>query len=214
MQLGVGGAVRAGPEQAAARLRLPQDVEGLVEKVYDDGDLPCPEHWQPSLNRARLELDIARREAESKACKATIPLPDFEDDLIAEITPRLEEDNPELHQTYQAFTRLTEESVNLIFLYLVDGRTCLDPEGRHPVDLAHRPTLEQTKALLMNGAPLTRKSCVAHYRNQTCPPGWQEAPLLRYHRVVRLSPDGTSLPGEFSMHVSARSGIHLYINSD
>src|SRR5262249_22717281 len=131
-------------------------------------------NWRESIQKARAALE-AEREAEQKALKVAIPTPAFTDDLIRVITLSLDEDNPELHPTHQALTRLTEASVNLIFLYRVGQQTCLDPAGTQPVDPDRLPTLEQTRSLLLNGVTIAHGGCVGHYAPLPCPPGWRDS---------------------------------------
>src|SRR5581483_9727926 len=89
-------------------IRVPEMVEPLIERVYGREPLAGPDSptWQQALADAEKKLTRKRKEHEQAARTFLIGRPDSSDEIMADFNQQLEEDDPELPKTHQAFTRL------------------------------------------------------------------------------------------------------------
>ncbi len=199
--------------EAAGTVRLPADVEGLIEFVYTDRSVPgaAGPAWAKALADAEAAFNGEQKENRKAARQFLIAPPGGEDEILDRFNQQLEDESPELPPGRQAFTRLAEPTVALVLLYEVGGRLCLDREGIRPVDLKRRPTLDDAKALLGNAVTVTHKGCVFHYAKVEPPKPWQKNSLLRFHRAVRVGPDGMAIrsQNEYPLTVSDEYGVEF-----
>ena len=88
-------------------VRVPDDVEAIIEDVYDDDRQPdgLPEQLREEWRKSWDELQKDRNDYRYKAKMVSI-LPPMEpvDEILEQFNSELEEDNPEVHMTLQALT--------------------------------------------------------------------------------------------------------------
>lgn len=97
----------------------------------------------------------------------------------------MDEDNPELHETWRALTRLARPSVTLVCLHQqADGQLTLEPEGQTEIDLARKPGRRTASVLAQNAVTVSNYPTVKHFLAMDPPQGWQEHALLRYYRAA------------------------------
>jgi hypothetical protein len=190
-------------------MRVPEEVEGLVEAVYSASDLTIPDEgaWKTAVLEAQKALEVEQKEYSRAARTFLVGRPTSEEDILLDFNQQLEEDNPALPKEHQAFTRLAEPNIALVVLYDVRGSLFLGPDGQRPVNLNREPNLEDVRAFLGNAVNIQHKGCVFHYAKQDPPKTWQENGLLRFHRVVRIDPEGKALKGEYPLAVDRRLGV-------
>jgi CRISPR-associated endonuclease/helicase Cas3 len=171
-------------------IRLPEDIERLIEQVYGEEPLAIPDAaWAAALEKSRGELEQWRETAEGKATHCVIKSPAYPGDLLRDFNRELKEDAPDQHPTLQALTRLAELNVSVVLLrQTASGLTDLD--GR-AVDLRRRPDLPAAQRLLGCAVSLTRPALVRHLSDQPAPSGWQKCALLRHHRPAILDVNDT-----------------------
>jgi hypothetical protein len=170
---------------------LPDDLETLVEMVYGDQPLTVPSTaWQAALDQSKQEMEAKRINERQTAQRFLIKSPDYEDDLLEDFCQELEEDNPQVHSTLQALTRLGDPAVNIVCLYNRDGHLSLQPDGNSIVDLDREPTFAQTKGFLAASVNLSHSALVKHFLAQEVPRGWQKVSLLRHQRVAEFDAKG------------------------
>jgi CRISPR-associated endonuclease/helicase Cas3 len=175
------------------RLRLPDEVPGLVARVYDAVEQPVPP-WpmNTALGQAWDEA-VARQQA--RAVEAAdlvgdrlVPEPwdldawwrltgqERDDDLEAEIGP------------LRAMTRMGDPSLNVVLAYR-------HPDGVIPVAGAAAGgagVRESFPLLIASTVALSRKAVVAALRlDATRPPAWRADPVLRHAVLTELDADGT-----------------------
>ena len=165
--------LREGQRQA---LILPDEIDTLVQQVYEE-QVEVPEFLVERMNKAvRAEGDaIAHRQ---QANMAIIGLPDD----ASWNDPRFvlyDEDDPGVHRTLMAQTRLGEDSVVAIPLW---------PEDGFSSDIT--PDFVQSKAWFLRAMSLTRKDVVQKLRKLEVPEGWKESSLLRNCFPLVLNADG------------------------
>jgi CRISPR-associated endonuclease/helicase Cas3 len=165
---------------------VPADVQPLIEAVYDDEN-PIPNDLdtalQKTLEQAYQAMIQKIKRDWYKACQNLILSPDDEDVLSAE-NRQLDEDNPELHETWRAMTRLTRPSVTLVCLHRQADGVTLDPDGEQPISLEEQPDRELTTELAQHTVTISNYPVFKHFIAQEPPPGWRKHPLLRYYRAA------------------------------
>jgi CRISPR-associated endonuclease/helicase Cas3 len=172
---------------ARGQLRVPEDVERLIEAVYDD-DRGVPSGLAPSLaaqwNTTRTALFRRREQYRAEAERRDI-LPPFESDGVFEqYNPELsDEDDPSVHQTLQALTRLGDPSIGVVLL----GPNDAGFEG------PGAPSIADTRRLLDASLSVSHRGLVPALVQQPIPTGWRRSPLLRNLRLVRLGAAGEAV---------------------
>jgi CRISPR-associated endonuclease/helicase Cas3 len=192
--------------KAVEALRLPDDLERLVEQVYGDGTLDEPDAWQEELVKTRAELEKEKKSKRRKAKGVLIYRPDDED-LLRQQNAQLDEDNPEAAEKIRAATRDTEPTVQVVLVYHIDGRDFLDSSGQEPFREREKPDLKRSRRLLDNEVTINHRGFVADYVGQPVPSGWRECGILRHHRVVRIDAAGKSLATKIPLHYDPDLGV-------
>jgi CRISPR-associated endonuclease/helicase Cas3 len=166
-------------------VRLPDDLEGLIEAVYGDRPLAVPDaNWREALDASRRDLDTRRERDRLAARRLLVKPPDYPDDLLEDFCQQLEEENPEVHPTLQALTRLGEPTVQVVCLCHTPNGPKLDPTDPRPLAPGRVPDLGEAKRLLRASLTLNHGGVVRHLLAQDVPPGWRQSALLRYHRAA------------------------------
>ncbi len=172
--------------QSIEQIKIPGEIERLIEAVYDlekpnenlSGELK--DVWQTSLAKCLKSISDDNDQAENRYIKP----PSYSRHISGIFTNNLEEDNPDIHQSLQAVTRLTQPTATVICLWEKDGKAYLDESLTEEIDLNKKPYLEQTKELLRRSLSISNKSVVFKFFAEEVPKGWQESALLRNHRVI------------------------------
>jgi CRISPR-associated endonuclease/helicase Cas3 len=183
-------------------IRIPDEIEELVELTY--GKQNCPdsatdalrEHWQ----KTAIELRESLKRMESEAQRVVVPEPTYPDDVLEMCQKRLEEDEPEIHQSLQALTRLTEPNVSVI---------CLTPEQRRRFRLAEEPLISIAKELLRHSVTLNSKRVVWTLLGQKPHSAWSKSALLRRHRLLELDEAGRCVVGAYQIQVHPELGVTI-----
>ncbi|MCI0412693.1 CRISPR-associated helicase Cas3' [bacterium] len=176
-------------------IRIPHDVEELIEFVYDD-QTPCPDPTLQDLwNDTKTKLDRKRAEKENRAKRNHILSPDC-DDLLEDFNPQLEEDNPEFHRSMQALTRDDERlSVSVVFLR---------DDEMHRVDPRN---VNDVRYLLERSVSISSWDVAESLISQSPPTSWRRRALLRHHRLLVLNKDDRTQIGDYSIHLHPELGI-------
>ena len=116
------------------------------------------------------------------AMMRVIPAPGNEE-LLELGKMELEEDNPEIHQAFQALTRLIPPSVSLICLHEIDG--CIwNLDKNCKIHLEEIPSKELSAALARSMINLTNRLLVNHFNQIKTPTGWKKSPILRHCKPI------------------------------
>ncbi len=193
-------------------VHVPEDVEDIIEAVYDDCR-PCPDElpetikalWRETRETLSNEMEKDAREAERRWLKA----PDYSGALWRLTAEELEEDAPEFHQAHQALTRLSEPTVPVAFLHGSLERPSLETDNLRPVDLARVPPTAEAKDLLMRSVTVSDRRVVFSLLEQAVPSGWRQSPLLRHHRAVVLGETGTASVGKYELRLDKEVGLTI-----
>lgn len=148
-------------------LTLPDEIDALVQAVYDE-QVEVPE---PLLERSNKALVNGEGEAITKHGQANRAIIGFPDDASWNDPGRFvlfDEDEPGVHRTLMAQTRLGEDSVVAIPLW---------PEDEfHPEIVSD---FNQAKLWFLRAMNLSRKGVVRKLKDLGVPEGWKKSPLLR-----------------------------------
>ena len=159
-------------------LTLPDEIDALVQLVYEE------QVGVPKSVQERLEKALAAKDGEALAHKgqANQAIIGFPDDASWNDPARFvlyDEDEPGVHRTLMAQTRLGEDSVVAIPILPEDG---FRPEAT--------PDFAQSKRWFLRDVSLSRKSVVRKLKALGVPEGWKKSPLLRNCFPLVLSAEG------------------------
>lgn len=172
---------------------LPDHIDTLVQAVYEE-DVLIPDTLQARLDKALMESDGDGIAKTQQAHSAIIGLPDDaswadqHDDLY-------DEDDPYVHRTLAAQTRLGDESLTVIPLGPAEG-----------FDAGVAPSLEQAKSWSRYTLRVGRKGVVKQLKALGIPESWQQSPLLRNHFPLCLDEEGRWL-GDLSVRLDSALGL-------
>jgi CRISPR-associated endonuclease/helicase Cas3 len=190
--------------EGRACVRLPDEIEALVEAVYV---LPDPPEFSSAMARclANHRESVAKREVAAR--KHLLPSPSNPDDFLADLQPDVrDDDDPSLHESLRAVTRLGPPSVDAVCLHVRDNALFLDEECTMFMDLETEPSRGMVDQLVRRTIGITRPDVVAALLTQPTPKGWQKQPLLRFRRVVRFR-DGVAEVGRSQLRLDAELGL-------
>ena len=159
-------------------LALPDEIDDLVQAVYEE-QVEVPESLQERLGKA-LEAEEGESFAhKGQANQAIIGLPDDASWNDPYRYNQADEDEPGLHPTLVAQTRLGEPSVVAIPLFPADG---FRPEVEQ--------NIPQSKIWFLRAMSLSRRGVVHELQAQGVPGGWEKSPLLRNCYPLLLDQQG------------------------
>lgn len=187
-------------------ISVPADLPTLVEAVYSDGPVPDAQ-LTAQIDRARQVFEL-RRNHERDEARARF-LPDPHDTLasLAEVTRHAgAEEQPDLHPRLQALTRLGLSSIDAVLLTRAHDRIVVPPGGR-AVSPDAAPDRELTRQLLGRSVNLTHPGVVDTLRQAPAPPGWQQCPWLRHHRMIVADETGRCVIGPWAVTVDPELGV-------
>ena len=178
--------------QTVGAVRLPDDLEHFVERVYGTEPLAIPVGWEAELDTCRNALDQEKKSLRNKAKGVMIYRPNDED-LLRQQNAQLDEDNPKAAEKIRAATRDTDPTTHVILVYHIDGQDYLDQAGRDSFAETSKPDIVRIRRFLDNEVTINHRGCVAFYAARPVPSGWRECGMMRHHHVVRIDPFGNSL---------------------
>jgi CRISPR-associated endonuclease/helicase Cas3 len=149
------------------QLTLPDEIDNLVQAVYEE-QIETPESLQKRLEKAQEDADGVAAAHKVLAHQGIIGLPDDASWNDQARFVLYDDDEPGVHQSLKAKTRLGDDSVVAIPLFPDDGFT---PD--------HKPDFDQAKRWFMRAVSVSRMGVVKKLRALGVPEGWRKSPLLR-----------------------------------
>ena len=200
--------------------QMPEDAEDLIEGVYDeDRAVEWPDDaWREAYERA-VERDKAKWGKDVHTAGNGLigsPSPDDPDadPFFVNLGPTLDEDDPTVHEQYQARTRLGPPTVMAICLYKqIDGRVTYDAEGIETYVQSNPIPFAQIKRLLQRSVSIQKQGVVQALWNAPTPSRWRKAAMLRHAKALKFepSPDGAwrcTIPGSnFGVRLDPKLGL-------
>lgn len=153
--------------RAKQQLTLPDEIDALVQAVYEE-QVDMPESLQGRLEKSLMAEDGKAIAHTGQANQAIMGLPDDASWNDPARFVLYDEDEPGVHRTLMAQTRLGEDSVVAIPLWPEDG---FSPEVTSDFALA--------KSWFMRAVSLSRKGVVKKLQAVGVPEGWKKSSLLR-----------------------------------
>lgn len=148
-------------------LTLPDEIDPLVQAVYEE-IVDVPDSLQERLDKAQVDGEGVTYALQIQANQAIIGFPDDGSWNQPARFVLYDEDEPGVHRTIMAQTRLGEDSVMVVPLWPGDE---FRPEGT--------PEFDQAKQWFLRALSLSRKAVVKKLQAQGVPEGWKKSPLLR-----------------------------------
>lgn len=152
-----------GKEQIA----LPAEIDTLVQAVYEE-QVEVPEALQERLQKSLIDGDGKAISHTGQASKAIIGFPDDASWNDPARFSLYDEDEPGVHRTLMAQTRLGDDSVIAIPLWETDD-----------FDATATPNFQQSKAWFLRAMSLSRKGIVKKLQAEGVPEAWKKSALLR-----------------------------------
>lgn len=191
-------------------IQLPDDVEELIEAVYDSArECPGGKAFQSALSAAQAAMTADLEKAKVEAEGRYIHRPAAAMSLYSFTANPLEEDNPEAHAKLRAVTRLADPSVDVVCLYGDLSQPFLEWGATHPIDLQSPPSSALVTALLHRSLSLSDWRLVPLLCREPTPRGWANNPMLRYHRVLFFTRDGRATFAGFKLELDAELGFRV-----
>jgi len=187
-------------------VRLPDDIEPLVEQVYGEQEPVAPDgEWTQALTESRHHMMERLAEAERKARRLLVPEPGDPEDMIEHFNMDLvEDDDPNVHESIQAATRLGDPSVQVVCVIETESGQTL-PDGL-PVSLQAEPDSALTRHLLDASLPLSHRGVFHALKREAPPAAWRKNHHLRFHRAVVFR-EGTAPAGEWQLRLDPDLGL-------
>jgi len=164
--------------RARQNLRIPDEIDALVQAVYEE-QVDVPESLRERLEKALVTEEGDGIAYTGQAHQAIIGLPDDASWNDPSRFVLYDEDEPGVHRTLMAQTRLGEDSIVAIPLWPEDG---FRPEAT--------PEFAQSKQWFLRAVNLSRKGVVRKLKPLGVPEGWKKSPLLRNCFPLLLGVEG------------------------
>jgi CRISPR-associated endonuclease/helicase Cas3 len=197
---------------AHTELSLPRDTIDLIEAVYDQEislNLPS-EIWQTRLAQTFADLQDKDWETRNKAERYVVLSPSKRRLLDPKMF-ELEEDDPELHETFRAQTRDIDLSLTLVCLQKSGGAVSIYVENDQMETFNLEDPLSSglPKKLLRNALSLQHKGVISHFLKQPIPSAWRKDAALRYCRYTIFNQGiNNDVPG-YTLSLSHPLGLQI-----
>jgi CRISPR-associated endonuclease/helicase Cas3 len=205
---------------AVQEIILPTGLPTLIEQVYGDAEPTDQPELLAALTKAKEGMAKDELGMKVKARKRLVAKPDYEDLLWGD-NAGLEEDDPTVHETFQALTRADRPGISVVCLHRVADKLCLEPDdpstvfdpavkldkamarelARHAASVRHfDPTVERA---LLEPSDAQSKNILAK---------WRRVAALRYHRVAIFENGVCRLVGtNYVLRLNKRNQLGLQI---
>lgn len=178
-------------QHASPQIVLPGDVSAVIEQVYgeqDLGELSAAMTARLAVTKGEMEknehVDI------HNAKKRLVDSPKDED-LLWGNDAELEEDNPAVHEAFQALTRSDRPGVQVVCLHRVGEELMTESDGTgHRYSPSARLEAPIAQELARCSLPINRPDLARQFLEPADPqvqkilPTWHKNPVLRYHRLA------------------------------
>lgn len=159
-------------------IRLPDDIDRLVNDVYECNDDSLPANVFSRLENAECE-GVGRQMAyRQQANLEFIGLPDDDSWNDTASYAKADEDEPGLHKSLVAQTRLGEQSVTVVPVFSSQNEI-----------LKAVPSMSEAKQYFLKTISITRAGVVRTLVAKGVPDSWQKSPLLRNCYPLMLDED-------------------------
>jgi CRISPR-associated endonuclease/helicase Cas3 len=161
------------------QITLPDDIDALVNSVYESFAIPTDEDMIKRIEKAEIESLGELGAQRTMAHQAIIGLPT---DGSWKDTSRFtlyDDDEPGAHSTLKAQTRLGEDSIIAIPIFPSDS-----------YNSSALPDFSTSKKMALRAVSLSRKGVVMKLRSMGIPEGWKKNSLLRNNYPMQFDENG------------------------
>jgi CRISPR-associated endonuclease/helicase Cas3 len=193
------------------RAIFPADTTHLIEQVYGDLSLVegVTEEQSTVIEAPKQKMIDDNREAKQKAEGQLILAPQ-KSRLLKQAVVGLDEDNPEIHQTFRAQTRDIDVGISLICLHRKEDRIFIHTlEGELKVNLVEEVPFHQIKYLQQNTITVQHKALFYHFVYQKLPESWQNQAALRHYRTVIFEDERNGDVPNYTLKLSRDFGLEI-----
>ena len=203
---------------------LPTDLPTLIEQVYDDTEPTVEPKLLTALANAKEVMTRDELGMIVQARKRLIVKPDNEDLLWGD-NAALEEDDPSVHETFQALTRSDRPGISVVCLHRVNGQLMLEPDDPNTIyDLSLKTEKAVVRELARRAISVRHPDpAVGHYflaepedaQTKAILKKWKRVAALRYHRVAIFEDGNCFLKGTgYIMHLNKKDNLGLRIEKE
>lgn len=155
-------------------LQLPDEIDTLVASVYEE-EVDVAESLQARLEHAMQKTLGDHYAHVGVANQSIIGLPDDGSWKSSANFTLYDDDEPGVHSSLKAKTRLGDDSIVVIPIHEADG-----------IDPADEPDFSRAKALFLGAMSVSRKGVVKPLQSAGVPAGWRKNALLRNAYPLQL----------------------------
>lgn len=203
---------------------LPADLPTLIEQVYGDTEPTDEPKLLATLANAKEEMTKDELEMKIRARKRLIAKPDNEDLLWGD-NAALEEDDPSVHETFQALTRSDRPGISVVCLHRINGQLLLEPDEQNTIfDLSQKLEKAMARELARHAVSVRHPDpALEHYflaepedaQTKAILKKWRRVAALRYHRVAIFEDGSCPLKGTgYIMHLNKKDNLGLRIEKE
>ena len=195
--------------QGCDSLTLTSDAPRLIELVYGESDMP---NLNPALadimKKAKDDCKRSQVADERQAGGTLISKPSSKGLLAQSNQDLIEDDDPETSRAIRALTRRDAPGVSLVCLHRVNNQTCLDPEGKEPVDV-DKPSRSQIVKLARAMINVQSQPVLEHFAAQEPPKRWKKIAALRYARLAVFENNENKDNPKFTLRLTRALGLQI-----
>lgn len=203
-------------------LEIPDKVDGLIAAVYGDEEADTGQAMKKALAEAKTQMENDQFGERAKARKRRTPKPG-EEELLWGDNLELEEDNPAVHETFQAMTRSDRPGLNVVCLHRIGEKLYPDPvDTRRPYAPSEQPDQQMIRELARHTVSIRRPDIESQLLAEPIDEQakamlrqWRRIAALRYCRVVIFEEGVYRLPGTpYVLHLHKENQLGLQINKE
>ncbi|WP_441289009.1 CRISPR-associated helicase Cas3' [Sorangium sp. KYC3313] len=187
---------------------LPTDIEPLIESVYGGAAPAAPAELAARLAQLDRASKAQERTEKNKALMIELAAPDA-DDPFRDLAQMFEDEDPRIHRSLRAKTRLGEPSVEVVPVLDRGGRVILagDPYVAIDLDTKNPPPHRTIVAAARQAVGIADGRVVAALLDERVPPSFEASGHLRFHRVLRLDGAGRTTMAGVSLALDPELGL-------
>lgn len=188
--------------QNKATIHLPDEIDSLVETVYDEVlDFEAPKEFLDELEKTKEEMNKISEEDKSNAIHAVIGSP-FDGSWKTPSQLKQEEDDDlNTHPVFIAKTRKGDRSITVIPIFQKENKIYLDTDCKTEIDFISEIQFDLAKKIFMRALNLSRKDVVKQMAKEKIPDNWKKNSLLKNCYPLTLQDNKTTIGSlEISYH--------------
>ena len=175
------------------KIKVPDEIEELIETVYGKDQERLDDKFLNFWNETKAEMSEKLRKKKRKAETALIARSD-DSDLFNNVVLDLDEDNPDVHKSLQAFTRNVElPTVSIVILKHDENFTVNSPVEKLLMREAKISSFGITNAILED--------------EKLKPNEWKTSAHLRNHKLLKLDENNEIKIGKYIIKLDESLGI-------